>query len=405
MDTLKARGDSVNARWSREKLEDIATDLFADDCLPLDDATVALLALLPLKTVEQYFLSGGTLPAPPAPYSPPSVSLDASIDDISVAMQAAGRIGLLEITGLPVVPLVELQAVFDDLHQTATSGGAPHGCYPNGLGLKDAYASSAASSGKDDMKRILDLNPRTLAEAEASLGLWQGAAPVASAFGAVVNFWREMADAVAPKLRRAVAAAASCDALLEDEHYDFRMVDYYQRSRTESAPRCRAHRDFGGFTLVFASTPGLQAQLDGGGSRPHASGDPGEADDDDDRWHDVAPSAPGSALLLFGWCTQIRSNGRLHAAQHRVVDAVHNYGPAEGHELSAVDGVQSARRSSAVFFVSPNDMQAPLEPAVLPGETCNYVPGKSAEAQMMFDMSNPLARLKAAAGSRAPGPV
>ena len=42
-----------------------------------------------------------------------------------------------------------------------------------------------------------------------------------------------------------------------------------------------------------------------------------------------------------------------------------------------------------------HDQQAPLEPSVLPGEECNYVPGKSAEAQMMFDMSNPLARAKA----------
>ena len=38
---------------------------------------------------------------------------------------------------------------------------------------------------------------------------------------------------------------------------------------------------------------------------------------------------------------------------------------------------------------------APLQPAVLPGESANYVDGVSAEAQMMYDISNPMARAKA----------
>jgi hypothetical protein len=311
-----------------EELEDIATDLFADDCLPLDDATVALLAPLPRATVEQFFSSGGVLPSPPAAHKPPCVSIDS--DELAEAVRAAGRIGLLELTGLPPVPLAELQLTFDELHRNG--GRAPKGacCYPDGLSLKDAHASSASSAAsvKADMKRILDLNPRTLAEAEALLrtreasadGILEALPGSVAAFQAVVEFWRAMADTVVPRLRRAVATAASNDALLQDEHLDFRMVDYYQRDRSLKAPRCRAHRDFGGFTLVFASTPGLQAQLDGGGARPHASGDPGEEEGDDDSWHDLEPSPPGAALLLFGWCTQIRSNGRLHAAQHRVVD-------------------------------------------------------------------------------------
>jgi hypothetical protein len=54
---------------------------------------------------------------------------------------------------------------------------------------------------------------------------------------------------------------------------------------------------------------------------------------------------------------------------------------------------RSVRRTSAVFFISPPDMQAPLEPVVLPGESQTYVSGVSAEAQMMY-ASNPLARAK-----------
>ena len=85
----------------------------------------------------------------------------------------------------------------------------------------------------------------------------------------------------------------------------------------------------------------------------------------------------------------------LPALQHRVTD-----GPQ-----AAKDG-WSPRRTSAVFFISPEDMQAPLEPSVLPGEELNYVPGVSPEAQMMYNASNPLALAKArqkAALAAAPG--
>ena len=94
----------------------------------------------------------------------------------------------------------------------------------------------------------------------------------------------------------------------------------------------------------------------------------------------MAVCAPRAALLLFGWCTEIRSNGRLHAVQHRVIDEP---GPRE----------RASRRTSAVFFVSPHDMQAPLHPVVLDGEAVQYVDGVSAEAQQMYSM-NPLARAK-----------
>ena len=428
--------------WSKAELEDAATNLFADDMLPLDDAIVEALSSLSLAAVEEFFVSGGVMPNPPEPFAAPSVSLTEDVAAIAAAMQKAGKIGLLEITDVPTVPLTALQATFDDLHSRSGQSLAPF--HPRSLKLKDAYAkekrgakndsgssakhsgSSAKDSGssaKPDMKRILDLNPKTLAEAEAALQLENSCSGDACAgdacvdvpcadFKAVVNFWRECADSVAPKLRSAVAIAAGSDAILSDTHFDFRMVDYYTRA-LEEAPRCRAHRDFGSFTLVFASSPGLQALLDGSGANPHASGDPGE---EEANWRDVAPSAPGAALLLFGWCTQIRSNGRLHAAQHRVVD--HATTPparlpadvpadfaanaadaadATAHDVTDDAGTvrgRSPRRTSAVFFVSPDDMQAPLQPAVLAGESANYVDGVSAEAQMMYNLSHPMARAK-----------
>jgi hypothetical protein len=43
--------------------------------------------------------------------------------------------------------------------------------------------------------------------------------------------------------------------------------------------------------------------------------------------------------------------------------------------------------------------QAPLDPVVLDGEAAHYVPGVSAEAQMMYNLHNPMARMKAAGGA------
>ena len=167
------------------------------------------------------------------------------------------------------------------------------------------------------------------------------------------------------------------------------MVDYYEREWASPAaelatgqkgPRCRAHRDFGSITLVFTHSPGLQAQV-----ASEASTSIGLPEGSDlPPWQDVAVPGPTSALLLFGWCTQIRSNGRLHAVQHRVSD------PPEPDQTTG----RSPRRTSAVFFLSPRDMQAPLTPVVLDGEVANYVPGVSAEAQMMYNMANPVARAK-----------
>lgn len=354
--------------WTLEALEELATELFADDLLPLGATAYELLKPLDQRTVEHYFLNGGQLPPPlpppPPPREPPSCSVNASSEDLAGAVRSVGQSGLLTLSDMPIAPFAELALVFDDICSERLGVA-----YPSGLAVKAGATAGA------DMKRILDLNPPKLAEAAAVLTNGIGAAelPAAGAaaaeathaFASVVSFWQQCASEVAPKLRAAVAAAAECNDILCDNHFDFRMVDYYERSvasgsgQSAPAPRCRAHRDFGSFTLIFAREPGLQVQ--------------GAGSDDDQAWIDIAVPATGCALLLFGFVTQVRSNGRLHAAQHRVVDAPE----------AALSG-NSARRTSFVFFISPDDMQAPLYPVVLPGEERRFVDGKSAEAQMMF---------------------
>ena len=49
--------------WTREALEEIQNELFADD-IDLDDKAVTTLQHLPRRTVEAYFLNGGALPPP-----------------------------------------------------------------------------------------------------------------------------------------------------------------------------------------------------------------------------------------------------------------------------------------------------------------------------------------------------
>jgi len=62
------------------------------------------------------------------------------------------------------------------------------------------------------------------------------------------------------------------------------------------------------------------------------------ADRVSDSWLALPPLPPTSAVLLFGLCTAWRSNDRIRAAEHRVVDVM--VGP---------DG--SPRRLSAVLFM------------------------------------------------------
>lgn len=137
------------------------------------------------------------------------------------------------------------------------------------------------------------------------------------------------------------------------------MVNYYERpAGCMTVHRCREHRDFGTLSLIFSRVAGLEVLVN-------------------NEWRSVPPPPPGAAVMLFGWVTQIRSNGRLNAAMHRVRDP-----PADADN-------KSPRRVSAVLFAAPEDAQTPLEPILRDGEARRYISGVSAEAQHMY-LSNPM---------------
>jgi len=166
-----------------------------------------------------------------------------------------------------------------------------------------------------------------------------------SSLDCTLEFFFRTSTTSATKLLQALAIASGSKGVLVDAEYNFRMVDYYARPTEAPAPRCGEHRDFGSFTLIFADRPGLQVFLDG-------------------EWKSVAPLSPGTAILLFGWVTQIRSNDRISAAPHRVVN-------------DATDGATTVpRRTAAVLFCAPKMATTPLEPVLLhENETRNYIAG------------------------------
>lgn len=269
----------------------------------------------------------------------PQISFAAPVAELAAGIEGA-RDGVLLLTSVPAAPLPHIRQIFDELKESQHIGNRLNKAYTKNLVYKDSHA--AGEGGVEiDMKRVLDLSPERLSRIKATEPAL--AEMPSDELHLTLAFWERCAAEVMPKLLKAMSTAVGCD-VESDAFCNYRMVDYYERPENVSAPRCGEHRDFGTATLVFASdAPGLELSLN-------------------DTWHPIPPVPEGSALLLFGWCTQIRSNGRIPAALHRVVDA------------PAVSGIVP-RRTSAVLFIAPKDVETPLEPVVREGEARQYISG------------------------------
>lgn len=279
----------------------------------------------------------------PMKLSIPSVSYFESPSAIAEAICGA-KDGVVRITNLPQQPDdTELKDAFDFLSDASGSSYADriNQAYTKNLVYKDSFA--AGNGGPSvDQKRVLDLSPERLEsirenDPELHELLTTKALPKNLAF------WRELQTTVGMKLLEAVSVATGSPDVVKDFCFNYRMVDYYERSETMAiAPSCGEHRDFGTFTVIYRSSPGLQVFSD-------------------QEWMDVdveAHDESNSALILFGWCTQIRSNGRIPAALHRVTK-----------------DTQGRRRFSSVLFCAPKHATTPLEPVVPSGDTPQYISG------------------------------
>ena len=68
-----------------------------------------------------------------------------------------------------------------------------------------------------------------------------------------IDFFNILTEHVAPKILNAVSAAANNPEMLIDAKANYRIVDYYSRSKQALAPRCGEHIDYGTFTLIFTN--------------------------------------------------------------------------------------------------------------------------------------------------------
>lgn len=269
-------------------------------------------------------------------------TISAFSKDLPKAILSA-KDGVLALSDLPAAPFEELRSTFDFLSSPAGKETSErlNRAYTKNLVYKDSFASGNGGATVD-MKRVLDLSPERLDTIEA---VDPNILVARESFAGTLQFWERLSSTIVPNVLSAVAEASGSDDILRDAASNYRMVDYYARPASSEPPRCGEHRDFGTFTLVFATEPGFEVYANG-------------------NWCSIDPLPAGSALLLFGWCTQIRSNGRIPAALHRVSDS----SPPDSGPLVP-------RRTSAVLFVAPKMAETALEPVVQEGEQRKYISG------------------------------
>uniref|UniRef100_A0A7S2XZJ5 Isopenicillin N synthase-like Fe(2+) 2OG dioxygenase domain-containing protein n=1 Tax=Fibrocapsa japonica TaxID=94617 RepID=A0A7S2XZJ5_9STRA len=275
-------------------------------------------------------------------FYPRRISASLSAAELAQAINDPQGKGVLLLTDLPKAPIPEIQSALDGLSRSPDITARLNNAYKKNLVYKDSFAAGKGGP-KVDMKRVLDLSPERLEQIkknDPNLAVIQE-----GSLAETLSYWENVRTSIAPKIVRAVADAVGTEDIVSDSAFNYRMVDYYERladSDSAIAPRCGEHRDFGTFTLIFPSRSGFQVNVDG-------------------EWRDIPALEEGTAILLFGWCTQIRSNGRIPAALHRVSD---------------VEGVP--RRTSAVLFCAPKHADTALEPVVRAGEERVYVSGAKA---------------------------
>jgi hypothetical protein len=261
----------------------------------------------------------------------PSVSINSPT--IELAERINDSSGILIVTDLPKAPFGAIRQL---IQHSAKHANRLNKAYPKNLVYKDSFASGhgGPSVGR---KRVLDLSPERLDAIEkVEPCLFKESRHLKDS----LQFWESLQETASRKILPALALAIGSDEIMDDVAFNYRMVDYYEHNDSVvAAPRCGEHRDFGSFTLIQSTHPGLQVHMD-------------------NKWHDVPLVPEGSAILIFGWCTQIRSNDRIPALLHKVDDD---------------QGVKS--RASAILFCAPKKVETPLEPVVTPGESQKYIGG------------------------------
>ncbi|KAK9786594.1 hypothetical protein WJX73_008603 [Symbiochloris irregularis] len=203
----------------------------------------------------------------------------------------------------------------------------------------------AAVNFNKDSNRIIDQKVSLDSSAKRISKMAEDGVDIVELLGeqckSIIDFHANIEALLAPRIMQALSGLVDdqLDSIHSDRAFTLRLCHYFERQAGEIAPRCGKHRDYGTFTIIFqdASQPGLEMLRDGVWQRVPA----------------------GCCVVQFGWCSQIRSNDRIKALPHRVVDS-----PA------GADGIVP-RRDSVAFFVAP-DEAALLETITREGEVALY---------------------------------
>lgn len=242
--------------------------------------------------------------------------------------------GVLHLNGLnSLVPFQAVSKVLEFLGERGDLATRANEAYIKNLVYKDSFANGKGGP-KVDEKRVLDLSParlETIVKVDPSIENEFGE-PLRKA----VSFFEDIKQRVAPKILDALTKAIGKSSALDHTTlFNYRMVDYYERESSSPSPRCGEHRDFGTFTLIFPdrSTSGLEAFVGG-------------------EWKPVPLPDEDGGILLFGYCTQFRSNDRIPASLHRVSNPVD------------VETGRVKRRLACILFAAP-EQEADISPVVL----------------------------------------
>ena len=272
------------------------------------------------------------------------VSIATNEDIVAAICEAATGAGLLRFRGVGSGDaLLATQSVFNALNEHTLQ------TVDAGVSFKGAWLDDSRRPGSSDLKLVIDLESAQLGTADSrSLFPDLCATPgLQTDLSRVLSFLDEANRHFMPLIHEALARVVGDGALRHEASHamiKYRLCDYPEHPPCGLTNRCSAHTDYGTATLIFEDgSPGLEIWVP-----------------QEQQWQEVPPGERGDALLLFGWCSCVRSNGRAVAHLHRVAT-----------KKPAASGVVP-RRTSLVLFAAPPP-QATLNPVLIePDERPKY---------------------------------
>eukprot|EP00603_Paraphysomonas_imperforata_P008716 CAMPEP_0114431986 /NCGR_PEP_ID=MMETSP0103-20121206/10908_1 /TAXON_ID=37642 ORGANISM="Paraphysomonas imperforata, Strain PA2" /NCGR_SAMPLE_ID=MMETSP0103 /ASSEMBLY_ACC=CAM_ASM_000201 /LENGTH=334 /DNA_ID=CAMNT_0001601619 /DNA_START=29 /DNA_END=1033 /DNA_ORIENTATION=+ len=246
-------------------------------------------------------------------------------EELASHLRTAGEgAGYLILTDLPQHPdFSAVQSLFQDFESNADYEKRANSAYSKNLVFKDSF-SQGYGGPLVDQKRVLDLSPERLNVITVKDKMLLG--DLGTSLQTCTSFFESTSKTVALRLLSSLASIVGNKFDEKEYRFNYRLAKYYERPSSKAAesqpPRCGEHQDFGPMTFIFqqpvngVDCTGLEVFVN-------------------EEWQSI-PSRPDQCVVLFGICTAWRSNSRLKACKHRVVDMASQKSSVVPQRLSAV---------------------------------------------------------------------